>query len=363
MATILVIEDEAAILDTIVDTLQAEKFDVHSAANGSLGIELARKHMPDLIICDVMMPLMDGFEVLRQLRDDPKTATIPFIFLTAKAERDDLRKGMELGADDYVSKPFMPKELLKAVGTRLKRQTDLVKKYEESLNELRKNIIYALPHELKTPLVSILGFAEMVKLDVETADPDHIRQMADNILVAGKRLHRLIENYLAYAQIEIMATDARQVDALRNHSITDPTTIAMTVAKQKAEEYERQSDLVLELYYGPVFRISESDFKKIIEELVDNAFKFSEAGSKVLLRSTQEDENFVLHFRDHGRGMSGEQLKSLGVYMQFERALYEQQGLGMGFTVAKRLVDIHGGRMKIKSDSQNGTLIQVGFPL
>ena len=240
---------------------------------------------------------------------------------------------------------------------------DLEQKYEVSLNELRKNIIYALPHELRTPLVSILGFAEIIKMDAHTAEQENTRQMADHILVSGKRLHRLIENYLVYAQIQLMSADPSQLKALRNHSITNPMTIAMTLAKQKAEEYKRQGDLTLELYYGPVFRISEADFSKIIEELLDNAFKFSETGTKVLLRSTQEGENFALHIRDYGRGMSGEQIKNLGTYMQFERTLYEQQGLGMGFTIAKRLVDLHGGRMKVKSDPQHGTLVQVSFPL
>lgn len=359
----MVIEDEAPILDNISDTLQAEKYDIYTAENGEIGLNLAKKHVPDLIICDVMMPVMDGHEVLRQLRCDPKTSTIPFIFLTAKAERNDVRKGMDLGADDYVSKPFTQRELLSAVGTRLKRQTDLEQKYEVSLNELRKNIIYALPHELRTPLVSILGFAEIIKMDAQTAEQENTRQMADHILLSGKRLHRLIENYLVYAQIQLMSADPSQLKALRNHSITDPMTIAMTLAKEKAKEYKRQGDLTLELYYGPVFRISQADFSKIIEELLDNAFKFSETGTKVLLRSTQEGENFALHIRDYGRGMSGEQIKNLGTYMQFERTLYEQQGLGMGFTIAKRLVDLHGGRMKVKSDPQHGTLVQVSFPL
>ncbi|MEP6985829.1 MAG: ATP-binding protein, partial [Chloroflexota bacterium] len=150
---------------------------------------------------------------------------------------------------------------------------------------------------------------------------------------------------------------------IRHRMSSTPMTIAMTLAKEKAKEYKRQGDLTLELYYGPVFRISQADFSKIIEELLDNAFKFSETGTKVLLRSTQEGENFALHIRDYGRGMSGEQIKNLGTYMQFERTLYEQQGLGMGFTIAKRLVDLHGGRMKVKSDPQHGTLVQVSFPL
>jgi DNA-binding response OmpR family regulator len=119
MKKILIIEDEPSVRANILDLLSAEEFNAVAADNGATGVQLALSHRPDLIICDVMMPQLDGHGVLQALRQNPVTATIPFIFLTAKVDRSDLREGMSLGADDYVTKPFRPKELLQAINTRL----------------------------------------------------------------------------------------------------------------------------------------------------------------------------------------------------------------------------------------------------
>ncbi|MBT3628411.1 MAG: response regulator [Rhodospirillaceae bacterium] len=122
MTKILVIEDEAPIRDKIVTVLEYEKYDVIDAPNGRDGVVSAQKYHPDLIICDVLMPDMNGYGALAALRDDPDTSDIPVIFLTAAASRADMRKGMELGADDYITKPYTVEELLTAVRTRLERQ-------------------------------------------------------------------------------------------------------------------------------------------------------------------------------------------------------------------------------------------------
>ena len=122
MTKILVIEDEAPIRDKIVTVLKYENYDVIDAPNGREGVVAARENSPDLIICDVLMPDMNGYGALAALRDDPDTSVIPVIFLTAAASRADMRKGMELGADDYITKPYTVEELLAAVRTRLERQ-------------------------------------------------------------------------------------------------------------------------------------------------------------------------------------------------------------------------------------------------
>ena len=125
MSKILVIEDEELVRENISDLLIAEGFDTINAPNGTIGVELAKKQKPDLIICDVMMPDIDGYGVLNILRQSLETATIPFIFLTAKAEKSDFRQGMNLGADDYITKPYEPDELLGIIATRLKKRQAL----------------------------------------------------------------------------------------------------------------------------------------------------------------------------------------------------------------------------------------------
>nr|WP_067058509.1 response regulator [Mucilaginibacter sp. L294] len=119
---VLIIEDNTDIRENIVEILELADFTVHQANNGKTGVDLAIKNKPDIILCDIMMPDLDGYGVLYMLHKNPETATIPFIFLTAKAERVDLRKGMEMGADDYLTKPFDDIELLNAIETRLKKK-------------------------------------------------------------------------------------------------------------------------------------------------------------------------------------------------------------------------------------------------
>ena len=131
MTKILVIEDELFVRENIVDLLEAEDFDVFSTENGILGILWAQENLPDLVICDVMMPTISGHDVLAEMRDMPETELIPFIFLTAMADKDDIRHAMELGADDYLTKPFTRDELLNGITTRLLKHARLMKQFND----------------------------------------------------------------------------------------------------------------------------------------------------------------------------------------------------------------------------------------
>lgn len=138
MKTILLIEDNKEMRENIAEILELANYKIHSAKNGKIGVELAKKQKPDLIVCDIMMPELDGYGVLNILSKNPDTANIPFIFLTAKAEKSDFRKGMNLGADDYITKPFQDEELLNAIEIRLKKTEILKKEFSknaEGLNE------------------------------------------------------------------------------------------------------------------------------------------------------------------------------------------------------------------------------------
>lgn len=140
MKKILVIEDQQAIRDNILELLEAENYEGIGAANGSVGIALAKEHIPDLILCDVMMPKIDGYGVLEALKYDPITAAIPFIFLTAKADKLHLRQGMELGADDYLTKPCTSEDLLKAIASRLQKQATVAGRYTTALKQASQQL-------------------------------------------------------------------------------------------------------------------------------------------------------------------------------------------------------------------------------
>lgn len=195
MKKILVIEDEVQIRGNISEILELTGFEVITADDGQIGLQLAKIESPDLIICDVMMPQLDGFEVVDALRHDARTATIPVIFLTAKVERVDQRRGMNLGADDYLTKPFEPDELLSAIASRLQRQevvTEQVTKerqrtrklrYEVSQNqqklqesqkqeEIKTDLLKKLAQDLRNPLSNINMAIQMLRHSNSEEDRD-----------------------------------------------------------------------------------------------------------------------------------------------------------------------------------------------
>src|SRR6218665_2935500 len=138
MKTILIIEDNPEVRENTAEILELAGYQVVQAANGKAGVELAQRSRPDLIICDIMMPVLDGYGVIHLLNKHPETASIPFIFLTAKSERMDFRKGMEMGADDYISKPFDDIELLNAIESRLKKSEALRAAFSKNVEGLNR---------------------------------------------------------------------------------------------------------------------------------------------------------------------------------------------------------------------------------
>lgn len=363
MTRILVIEDNDIHREVISDVLTVEGYEVVTAANGQAGLHAAQQgHVPDLIICDIVMPDLDGYAVLKLLRQHSKTATTPFIFLTARNEREDMRRGMNLGANDFIGKPFAPEELILAVKSRLKHREAVIEQYEETLTVLRRNIIYALPHELRTPLTKILGYANVLTDNVAAFSADEVAMMAGTIERAGKRLRRLFENYLAYAQMELIGSDPLFVAELRNHILGDSKGAIESASREQAALHGREDDLAFELVPLAI-GISADNLNKIVVELIDNACKFSKPGTRILIASQRQQGEFSFTVRDFGAGMMMEQVEQIGAYMQFDREFFEQQGVGLGLALVRRLVELHGGRLTIKSAPGHGTAATVTLPL
>jgi two-component system sensor histidine kinase/response regulator len=362
MTKVLVIDDEMAIREVIAVTLQKTGYEVFKATNGAEGLELARKQLPGLIICDVRMVLVDGYEVLSAIRNNPSTASIPFILVTSMASVERMRQGMELGADDFLPKPFTPSQLLGAVKARLEKHRLLIQEAETKLELLRQHLSTALPHELRTPLNGIMGYADILRKQFSDLEPREVAQMAERIYKNGKRLNRLVENFLIYAQIEIVKMDYQKIEQMRRNRAVDAQKIVDTAACQRAYEAERAGDLTLHLAEGSVAMSSEY-FSKTFEELFDNAIRYSKKGSPLIVETEMNGGEFVLRIRDQGRGMTAEQLHNIGAYMQFERKVYEQQGSGLGLTVARRLTEIHGGFLKLESEYAKGTTVTVTLPV
>ena len=377
-ATILAIDDNPTNLETLSDYLTQFGFTVLLKSDGEKAFALLKRRLPDLILLDIVMPGIDGFEICRRLKEDPDTKDIPVIFMSALSDTVDKVTGFELGAVDYITKPFQYKEVLARVNAHLtiqhlqkdlqtknvelqsllERERRSLERERKLIEDLRLNLSISLPHELRTPLNNILGFAQLLIRARSLPKPDSILEYANGIYRAGLRLHRLVENSLLYANLKLLKYTPKERLSWQSDALVHAKDFITPVAKNTAKAFERQHDLVLELVNTNI-RISPNNFEKILIELLDNAFKFSQTGTPVQIKTTVNGHLCILSITDQGRGMAEEQVANIGAYMQFGRRSYEQQGSGLGLVIASLLAQLEGGVLSINSTLHQGTTVSI----
>jgi CheY-like chemotaxis protein len=353
---ILVVEDEVMLREEISEMLRFEGYQVITAHNGALGLETAQKELPDLILSDIMMPMLDGYGMLLRLREDPRTHNIPLIFLTAKASYSDVRKGMIYGADDYLVKPFRIRDLLDSVATRLRKHEEAERTRNAQIDRLRRAVVTSFPHELRTPLTGIMGYVELILGDFESLSPEQVQRMLQGLQRSAGRLYHLIENYILYTQLEFVGVSAERQTQLRAYiefPPSDPAILIPALVERKAEAHGRKEDVTVQLMSAPVAMLPE-DLLKITEELVDNAFKFSVQGTPVKVIGEPYETDYRLQVIDQGRGMSEEQIGQIGGLIQFGRDIHEQQGMGLGLAIVRRVCEMYGVDLKLTSEFRVG---------
>ncbi len=349
MSRILVIEDDKHIRSAIVDTLASVGYEMQSAEDGFVGVHKARVFKPDLVLCDIMMPEMDGYAVLFQLQKSPETSVIPVIFLTALSSYDDIRKGMSMGADDYLIKPFTGQELIDTVRTRLERRKRIENHSAQQMESIREYINLTLPHELRTPLTGMLGYLYMLRDSYEQMDREGMEEMLTGLEKSVDRLRILIENFTAYSQLHMILGDQDLITRLHQYSIMrDFNEKVMHQTEQEAFLFGRYNDIKMQI--DPADLLLYTDHAtKLISCLVSNACKFSDKGTPITVIGRAMPDHYCLKITNSGRGMTPEQIASISINRQFERNIYEQQGAGLGLVIAKQIVHLYNGTMHIES--------------
>ncbi|MEI7811482.1 MAG: response regulator [Ignavibacteria bacterium] len=362
MTKVLVIEDAPDIREQIKQVLTIEGYDVELAENGRIGVKLAKELLPDIILCDINMPELDGYGVITEIREDKKTAPIPFIFLTARLDKQDVREGMNLGADDYLNKPFTIEELIKSIESRIVKSQIVKNETKEKLDELRANISMSVPHELRTPLNVIIGFAGILTTDLDNLDRTEILEMSAYILENGRRLEKTVEKYLLYTHLRMLSVNRDALDLLFTSSSIISNEVIEEIFETTIKVNQRKDDLTI-ITDRAALIIREDYLGIIIEQIGKNCFEYSQAGSPVLVQGIIRDGYYMLSFIDHGRGLSDEQIASIGGYTQFDRNVHEQQGTGLGLAISKSIVQIFGGRISVSSTPGSETRVTVSFKL
>lgn len=363
MKKILVIDDAEFILESTSTLLKFEGYEVETAVDGISGVNTAFEYQPDLILCDISMPGLDGYGVLDKIRSRPETSTTPFIFLTAFTEKSNMRAGMEKGADDFLVKPYTRDELIAAIDAQWKKHSYIEKQVQEKVEEVGRNVTYALPHEFRTVLNQVVGSAKYLLQNSKDVESNEIEELSEDIISSASRLLRITENFLIYVRIESFAANSEKRRQLKNYRTDEPMAMLEDIAALIGQKHNREKELDF-THNGSIsaIQISTESFHKIIDEIIDNAFKFSDSGTKVKIEAKPKDNFLHIIISDSGRGMSKEQIEKIGAYIQFERTIYEQQGVGLGLVIAKRLIELHDGIFEINSEEGKGTTISFTLP-
>lgn len=360
---ILVIEDEENIRENIQELLEAKQYLVRTAANGKQGILEAIDFRPNIIICDIMMPKMDGYKVLEYIRKTSIIQNTPFIFLTAKFDRNDVRQGMQLGADDYLTKPFSSKDLIAAIEARLKKQQKIIDEYSKVKHELDTTAFASYYHEFNTPLHGIIGGINLLLNSRDSFNDAQIQELLYSILKSGLRLNHSLANLMLFEEIRRAEVHTELLSMFNSGSTAGKWTSRIkteldVIAK---EIYNRADDLVFDMQSTDV-HISPDYLLRIILELTDNAFKFSAKGTKVNVTGKPDGDNYVIEVKDFGKGFNLETTDNIQPFKQHTRSKYEQQGLGIGLFLVKSLVEFNSGELKIQTKENEGTTITVILP-
>lgn len=354
MKSVLIIDDDQPILTMFSFTLENAGYRALIAQSGAEGVELAQEEEPDVILCDVNMPGMNGWDVLWAIRSDPQIAHVQFILMTGNTRDITPRAGMEVGADDFLAKPFGQDELLKSVEARLHRAEISARLAQRAESELRVSLRSTLPHEFFTPLAGILGIVELLRDKNAQVDAKELDEFLADIQKSGWRLHRTLNNYFTAIDLESSPASPEHAPSID----ADRVRRAMEVGVDNAMlRHDRQDDVQVSL--APcALRGLTGDFTVLVEELVDNACAYSPRGAPIAVTCTPDGE---LTVRDEGRGMTQAQLSTIGAFRQFDRKKYEQQGLGLGLFLVQKIAERCGATLSVDSSPGEGTMVRVSF--
>jgi signal transduction histidine kinase len=367
LATILVVEDDTHLMEGIRDILELNAYDVLTATNGQRGLDVLRQQSspPDLIVSDIMMPHMDGYEFFDRVRADQNWVKIPFIFLTAKGERDDIHLGKQMGAEDYVVKPFDAEDLLVAVDARLRRHRQVSAIQEQEIHEVKSQIMNIINHEFRTPLTYIVAYADMMNRDASSLSDEESRLFLRGINAGAHRLRRLVENFILL--VGLMTGDAQATYEWRKTQIANYRDMLHVVANTYgplAEEKRLSLTYHVDPDLPPI--IGDGEYlTAALECLVDNAIKFTpERGKTVSVRVFQKNSYICFEVRDEGKGIPAVALQNIfKPFYQYDRDINEQQGAGSGLAIVAGVMNLHGGTSHVESAVNRGSTFTLRVPI
>ncbi len=363
--TILVVDDEPAIRLGLAATIRRYGYNVVTAVNGDDGFIKARQSMPDLILSDVMMPDLNGFEMRQQMSEDPLLAPIPFIFLTARTSNEDRVAGIRNGADDYVTKPFVTEELMARIEAVLRRvETEQARGREQvkqaardEMEKLRRDVLQNFSHELRTPLGNVMMSLDVV-VNNKFTTPEEQNEFLRVAHSSADRLESLVADIILLSDIDQNNLNLMRQTIDVEHHILSPIKRRLVRYAAKGLNFAQNIDL------SWTIKAPRREFAQAVVHLVDNAFKFSPEGGTVKLTvKPSENGGVLITIQDEGFGVPVNLREKIfeRFYQVSQGDDREYQGLGVGLTIARAVFSGLGGDVKIL-DSESGCYVLATLP-
>lgn len=380
-SNILIVDDNPKNLQVLGKALQQENFKIEFATDGSSALEWLKDEKFDLILLDIIMPGMDGFEVCRKIRTEPDLDNMPIIFLTAESDRDSRLKGFEVGAQDYITKPFDRRELIMRVKTHLllkksheklekfnnlleekvlerTRQLNEAKEKAEASDRLKTAFLNNITHEIRTPLSGILGFGQLIIDPDLSMDKKSIYLKALNM--SGDRLLETITNYM---DISLLVSGSQTTKSLE----FNPYDLMNSLYQSFSPECEAKGiEMTLNKSEtdGLLLNSDRSLLRKAISHTIRNSVKFTEKGG-ITIGYRQEKDSIIFYIEDTGIGINKEaESRVLDLFMQADNSNNRAyQGSGLGLSIAKGYIELLGGEINFESEIDKGTIFNLSIPL
>ncbi len=356
---ILIVDDTPANLRVLSATLRDRGYEVRCVNSGAMALTVSQNAPPDLILLDIKMPEMDGYQVCQQLKSDIKTHEIPVIFLSGLDDASDKIKAFTAGGVDYITKPFQTEEVLARVKNQLTishLRQKLIAQNEELMrsNQELEQFASVVSHDLQQPLQVIIGFARLLEKKSQNWEQEDTKEFVSHILGSANHMQQLICDLLTYSRVNRSNPTYEQVDC--NTVLTQVlSNLQMTIAGSNA---------VITNPHLPTVMANESQLEQVFQNLISNALKFHRPDTtpQVEISIIQQDDEWQFSIKDNGIGIEPE--KFTFIFQMFKRLhkRREYPGTGIGLAICQKVIDAHGGRIWVESEPGVGTTFHFTLP-
>ncbi len=368
---ILIVDDTLTNIEVLHKTLEPEGYAVSVATHGEMALEIASHLNPDLILLDIMMPGINGYETCERLKKNEDTRDIPVIFISAKGEMEDIVEGFRMGGVDYITKPFRSEEVLSRIKTHAqlnylkKQQEKRIKELEyqnhklRNLDEIKNRFLGTAMHDLRSPLSAISGFSDLFLLGDESYSEDQKIEWVKMINQVSKDLLGLVHNLL-----DISVFESGQLNLNLSSGNLSPLLLKQ-VKMNQAYSNQKNISIITSLEEVPNSIFDSNRMGQVIDNLISNAIKFSQPGTSIQVGLTHNDESLEFYVKDEGPGIPKEDQCRL--FTEFPginvHPTNGEKSTGLGLFIVKKIVEAHSGSIQVESIEGQGTIFHVQLPL